>query len=114
MTRRKQTDPSWYQLPTAVRAEISTRVKASLSSKRSRGEYCGGRPPYGYVRAGDDLVPHPIEQTMLCRVQELARSGVTYRTIIEVLEVEGYKTRDGKKFQPGQIARMVHAPVVLG
>ena len=95
---------------------ISTLTKEALRLKRSRGEYCGGKVPYGYMRTqdGKNVFPDPEELRIMHKIQELARSGVTYRTIADVLEVDGDLTRDGKKFQPGQIARMVHSPVVLG
>ena len=94
---------------------FADRAKAALQEKRSRGEYCGGQVPYGYKRDVDDTVTVDLhEQHIIRKVQELTRSGVTYRTIIDVLEVDGHKTRAGKKFQPGQIARMVHSPAILG
>ena len=100
---------------------FAKRAKAALQAKRSRGEYCGGKVPYGYLTGymtslneKQQILPNPVEQVVVRKVQELARSGVTYRTIADVLEVDGHKTRAGKKFQPGQIARIVHSPAVLG
>ena len=95
---------------------FAKRAKAALQAKRSRGEYCGGKVPYGYMTSLNEkqILPNPVEQVIVRKVQELARSGVTYRTIIDVLEVDGHKSRAGKKFQPGQVARMVHSPAVLG
>jgi len=95
---------------------FTERAKAVLQLKRSRGEYCGGQVPYGLMTSlnGKQVLPNPVEQVVVRKVQELARSGVTYRTIADVLEVDGHVTRAGKKFLPGQISRMVHSPVVLG
>ncbi len=95
---------------------LAERAKIALQLKRSRGEYCGGQVPYGSTLSLDhkQILPNPVEQVVVRKVQELARDGVTYRTIADVLEVDGYTTRIGKKFRPGQIFRMVHSPAVLG
>src|SRR6266404_1896559 len=88
-------------------AEISQLTKAALQDKRRRGEYCGGAVPYGYrVSAEDTLMPAEQERQIIQRIQALAAQGVTYRTIIQVLTVDGQFTRSGKPFQPGQISRI--------
>jgi len=86
--------------PPEYRAAVSAAMKAVFAEKRRLGKFCGGHVPYGYRRTDDDyLVPDPAEQAVLTRIRELRATGVTYQTIADVLNVDGFKTRNGKPFE---------------
>jgi site-specific DNA recombinase len=63
------------------REAIGERTKAALGVKRHRGQYTGGRPPYGW-RLGTDgttLDPDPAEQAVIAEAGSLRERGWSHR-----------------------------------
>ncbi len=93
------------------REATGERTSAALAHKRARGEYTGGRVPYGF-RVGADgssLEPVAEEQAVISEVRELRASGLSLRAIGAALERQGYRTRKGGSWAPTQIKRILGA-----
>jgi site-specific DNA recombinase len=73
---------------------ISTKVRASISHRRLRGDYIG-RAPFGYRLGTVDgrkvLVAHEEEKKVVDRIRRLRRRGV--RAIVDCLRDEGVRIR---------------------
>lgn len=89
------------------REAIGERTSVVMQHKASRGEYTGGRAPYGFRSEGGHLVPVEAEQAVLSAARDAAAKGLSLRAIAKVLEARGLLTRAGKPFAPTQVARLV-------
>lgn len=88
---------------------IGERTAAALAHKASRGEYVGGKPPFGF-RVGPDgvnLVEHEGEQAVLTQARKLRAAGLSLRAVARELHDAGLSGRTGKAFAFQQIQRMV-------
>jgi site-specific DNA recombinase len=90
------------------RAVIRSRTRAALGAKRSRGERIG-TVPFGYRVAADGvhLEPDAVEQDIMESVRELARQGLSQRTIVAHLGGRGVVGRKGTPLGQTQIARLL-------
>jgi DNA invertase Pin-like site-specific DNA recombinase len=90
------------------RALIRARTKASLATKKTRGERIG-TVPYGYRLADDGrhLLPEPAEQAVIDKVRALRQVPLPLRQIVDRLEQEGVRGRRGHPLRLTQVARMV-------
>lgn len=91
------------------RVQASVRTKAAMAAKRRRGEYTGGRVPYGYQIAADGvaLEENAAEQAVIAAVLEYRAAGLSLRAIADRLEAKGFATRTGRKFAATQISRII-------
>ena len=90
---------------------IGERTATAMQHKRSRGEFTGGKAPYGF-RLGDDgehLAEVAEEQAVIAEARRLHASGLTLREVAASLEEKGARTRAGSAFAPMQVRRMVAA-----
>jgi DNA invertase Pin-like site-specific DNA recombinase len=74
------------------RDRIGERIRATKQAQKARGEYLGGRAPYGFVY--DDakqLQPVPEQQATLRRIRKLAGDGLSPRKISITLAQRGVK-----------------------
>jgi putative DNA-invertase from lambdoid prophage Rac len=74
------------------RDRIGERIRATKQAQKARGEYLGGRAPFGFVY--DDakrLQPVPKQQQVLRRIRKLASEGLTPRKISTTLAMRGVK-----------------------
>lgn len=93
------------------RAIIRARTKSALQVKRSRGEYIGGKVPYGF-RLGPDgvsLIAHRREQELIAAAQRLRGKGLSLRAVARELAALGFKSRTGRTLDPRQISRFLAA-----
>lgn len=74
---------------------ISERTRAALQHLQSLG-----------VRLGQK----PLEGQVVTRAHELHAGGCTLREIAEVLTAEGFETKRGGRWQPGNIALLLKRP----
>jgi DNA invertase Pin-like site-specific DNA recombinase len=79
------------------RETISERTTEAMAHKKAKGEYVGGRVPYGY-RIGDDgvnLEAYGPEQDVISAIQTYRARGLKYREIVAALQADGVRTRTG-------------------
>lgn len=77
-------------------AIIRARTKAALGAKKARGERMG-KLPWGFTVANDGvhLVPCPLEQSILQRINTLRQAGYSLRKVAAALNSEGRFNRQG-------------------
>lgn len=91
------------------REAIAERTREVMQHKRAAGEYTGGPAPYGW-RADDDgrLILVDQEQAVVCEARRLwQEGGLSLQAIADRLTKGGYRSRNGRRFEPMQIRRMV-------
>ena len=73
------------------RGVIATRTKSAMDQKRQRGEYLGGKVPFGYQldESGRYLVDDPDEQRVIALIGDLRLDGLSLRQIGRELESRG-------------------------
>jgi hypothetical protein len=89
--------------------DIGPLTVEALARKKAKGEFCGGRVPYGY-RVGEDgvmLVVDDHEQMIIGAAIYLRSAGLSLRKVGAELERLGLMTRSGKPWIHTQIANMV-------
>jgi len=69
--------------------------------------YRGGSVKYGWKLEGRYLVPHPHEQAGLAMAREMRATGLPYRVIAATLTERGFLPRQGERWYPTQIKRLV-------
>lgn len=89
------------------REAIGERTSVAMKHKQSKGEYIGGKVPYGFTLENGELIKHDGEQQVINAVRKFRESGLSYRAIIDELQSKGFKSRSGKAFSPMQVKRMV-------
>ena len=73
----------------AERERTRERVAQVKADQRERGRYLGGKVPFGFRVEGTALVPHPEEQALIRRAQEMRADGQTLRAIQAALKGDG-------------------------
>lgn len=66
--------------------------------KAAKGAYIGGRAPMGYKVESGKLVINPDEVPIVLCVIDRKRSGKSMLGTVDVLNQNGYRTRNGKEF----------------
>ena len=80
------------------RDNINKRTSAGRKVKAGKGGYSGGRAPMGYKVQDGELVINPDEAAVVLKIFELREDGVTMMEIVDTLNENGYKTRNGGPF----------------
>lgn len=89
---------------------IGERTSAALQHKRTRGEYTGGRVPYGFtLDAAGALQPCPEERAIIDAARTLRASGLSLRAISAALAERGMLSRTGNPFHVEVMQHMVAA-----
>jgi putative DNA-invertase from lambdoid prophage Rac len=75
------------------RDRIGERIRATKRSQKARGEYLGGKSPFGWRPTGNgqEMVPIPEQQAALARMRTLRAEGLSLRAIAERIAGEGVK-----------------------
>jgi DNA invertase Pin-like site-specific DNA recombinase len=90
------------------RSLIRSRTKAALRVKKARGEFCGGKVPFGYRNENGKLVEDEQQMAAAVRIRELHASGVSLRKIADALTTEGYPHPCGR-WNHSTVARCIAA-----
>jgi DNA invertase Pin-like site-specific DNA recombinase len=78
------------------RGLIGERTRAALARKREKGEFVGGKTPFGFdLQEGGKLVRNSEEQTALGRMKKWRSSGVTFQGIADKLNRAGIGPKYG-------------------
>jgi DNA invertase Pin-like site-specific DNA recombinase len=75
------------------RTLIAERTAAALEAKRSRGEYCGGDPPWGYTAVDGKLYQNAPELYIVALVEMDRERGETWTKIAAKLNKNGHLNR---------------------
>lgn len=99
------------QVAEMVRGTIKDNTRNAMRFKASRGEYCGGDPPYGYRIADPKadpivLVEVQAEQHAIQLARALRRQGLSYRKIGAVMHQNGVRPRNGGPWPVETIRRL--------
>ena len=90
------------------RDNITKRTSGGRKVKASKGGYSGGRAPMGYKVLNGQLIINEDEAPVVRRVFELRDSGTVLLDIVDILNKEGYVTRNGKKFVISTVQSIVN------
>jgi len=96
------------------RAEISSRVAASVPVRTRLGKSIGGAAPYGYRWEGNRLVIDPTEAPVRRLMYDMFLQCRRFKTVARLLNEKGYRTRRGMKFTDSSVARLLDDPVAKG
>lgn len=91
------------------REAIGERTATAMRWKADQGEFTGGHAPYGYRIEAGRLVELASEQAVITAARAARAAGLSLRAIARTLEAQGFTTRNGKRFAPVQVARLVTA-----
>lgn len=77
---------------------IKLRLEGGRSRKAAAGGYTAGRPPYGWIASGKELVPVEAEQRVRQRIKIWSGQGLSLRAIAELLNSEGVLSKTGRQW----------------
>lgn len=90
---------------------ITSRLSSGRKTKARQGGYAGGKAPIGYkAERGDKaLTLDEMKASTVKRVFELrdAKPDAPLKKIADMLNAEGYTTKEGKPFHPMQLKRIL-------
>jgi len=93
------------------RSLITSRLSSGRKTKARQGGYAGGKAPIGYkAERGDKALTLDEEKaSTVRRVFELRdeKPEASLKTIADMLNGEGYTTKEGKQFHPMQVKRIL-------
>lgn len=91
------------------REKIGERTSEVMRFKQSRGEYIGGRVPYGFDLVDGVQVRNEAEQAVIAVARELRAAGLSLRAVGAELARRGWYTRKCSAWDVSQIKNMVAA-----
>lgn len=90
---------------------IASRLSSGRKTKARQGGYAGGKAPIGYKAARGDkaLALDEEKASTVRRVFELRneRPDASLKKLADMMNAEGYTTKEGKQFYPMQIKRIL-------
>jgi DNA invertase Pin-like site-specific DNA recombinase len=85
---------------------ISERTAVALAHKRSRGQVYN-HIPFGYVRAGGEMMECPEEQQVICSIRQWRETGESLQGIADRLNLTGVATKQGGRWHPSTIQKIL-------
>ena len=96
------------------REMISERISASIVTRAELGKHLGGQAPYGFMYKDKKLTPHPDEAPILKLMYELFLEHKRKKTVANILNEKGYRTKRGNKFTDSTVKRLLKNTVAKG
>lgn len=95
------------------REATGERTSAALAHKRARGEYTGGRVPYGWTLADDGVRLRPVasEQQAISVARDLRANGLSLRRVGRELAERGLTPRTGRHWHAKTVRDLLRAEV---
>ncbi|TKC18181.1 recombinase family protein [Robertmurraya kyonggiensis] len=94
--------------------DFAYRMNVKVLASAKEGKYVN-KPPFGYFKDKDKLVPHPIESKAFRYIVDKVLEGYVIAEIIGQLNRLGYTTKNNKRWKDvGTITRMLENRVYLG
>lgn len=95
-------------------AELSQKIKRGIRESAEKGNASGGPPPFGYDLIDKKYVVNEREARGVRLIFDLYNKGVPQSEIIKTLNVQGYRTKRGAKFQKSSLDRMLKNKKYVG
>lgn len=103
---------------------ISERTKDKMGAARRRGQWLGGKPPFGYGKENKKLIIAPVEADIVRRIYKLYIETRSTLRVVQILNDEGLRTRQwtresgaifgGKKYGVSQVQNLLNNVLYIG
>jgi DNA invertase Pin-like site-specific DNA recombinase len=103
---------------------ISERTKDKMGAARKRGQWLGGRPPFGYSKKNKKLIIAPVEAEVVRRIYKLYIETRSILRVVQILNDQGLRTRHwirdcgavfgGKKYGVSQVQHIINNVLYIG